>query len=285
MGAGKQQGPQFRVGEKVLAYHGAILYYARVMDLETMSVRGKLHIQYKIRYSGSAENSDEIVPQKRLLKNTEKNRKLKVMLDEDLVMEKSTQPTVESKPTPARNKQDVVVKGLKPCLETNITIPDELQLILRYVHDQYCKDLLIHLPCTPSLRKIFSYFSSYIQDKKASGMTPWETKQHIEALQELVAAFLTHSMLYRNERKIYAILHAKPSFSTLDTFGGAHLLRFFTMLPVVFSYTTTIQSPIENKASLIWILRNLIQFLAHHRHEYFNHPFIPLQQFLQQVKG
>ncbi|XP_012936275.1 mortality factor 4-like protein 1 [Aplysia californica] len=59
--------PKFQEGEKVLCYHGPLLYEAKCMRVETRE--GK--VQYMIHYNGWNKNWDEWVQESRVVKNNE----------------------------------------------------------------------------------------------------------------------------------------------------------------------------------------------------------------------
>ncbi|CAG5136316.1 unnamed protein product, partial [Candidula unifasciata] len=59
--------PKFQEGEKVLCYHGPLLYEAKCMKIEVKD--GK--VQYLIHYNGWNKNWDEWVQESRVVKNNE----------------------------------------------------------------------------------------------------------------------------------------------------------------------------------------------------------------------
>lgn len=64
--------PKFQEGEKVLCYHGSLLYEAKCLKVDTVRSGEFL---YFIHYNGWSKNWDEWVPLKRVLKLNEENLK------------------------------------------------------------------------------------------------------------------------------------------------------------------------------------------------------------------
>jgi len=59
--------PKFQEGEKVLCYHGPLLYEAKCIGLRTEDAK----VQYRIHYNGWNKNWDEWVQETRIVKNNE----------------------------------------------------------------------------------------------------------------------------------------------------------------------------------------------------------------------
>ncbi|GBN86987.1 Mortality factor 4-like protein 1 [Araneus ventricosus] len=80
--------PRFTEGEKVLCFHGPLLYEAKCLRAQ---IRDK-HMKYFIHYSGWNKNWDEWVPECRVLKYNEAN------LQKQKELEKTHKKVKKSKP-------------------------------------------------------------------------------------------------------------------------------------------------------------------------------------------
>merc|ERR1719356_2384972 len=64
-----EEQPRFLEGEKILCFHGPLIYEAKIQKVETKNKQTK----YFIHYHGWNKNWDEWVPEARMLKHGESN--------------------------------------------------------------------------------------------------------------------------------------------------------------------------------------------------------------------
>ncbi|BFY97680.1 hypothetical protein BsWGS_00720 [Bradybaena similaris] len=110
--------PKFQEGEKVLCYHGPLLYEAKCMKIEVKD--GK--VQYLIHYNGWNKNWDEWVQESRVVKNNEAGiQKQRELLKNHGALSKKTKTArklekelMKQQKTP---KDKVVVKEKEPAKE------------------------------------------------------------------------------------------------------------------------------------------------------------------------
>ncbi|CAG8610703.1 472_t:CDS:2, partial [Ambispora gerdemannii] len=95
----------FQDNEKVLCYHGPMLYAATVKEVNSQYVdaSGEAGLYYKIHYHGWNSRSDEWVPQNRILKMNEENMILQNTLQEEL---KNRPSAVAARANAAANQQE-----------------------------------------------------------------------------------------------------------------------------------------------------------------------------------
>ncbi|XP_049871502.1 mortality factor 4-like protein 1 [Pectinophora gossypiella] len=89
--------PKFAEGEKVLCFHGPLIYEAKCLK---SSVTKDKHVRYFIHYAGWNKNWDEWVPESRVLKYNETN----VQRQKEVQKTHSAQPT-KTKKTPAKGRK------------------------------------------------------------------------------------------------------------------------------------------------------------------------------------
>jgi len=101
-----EEQPRFLEGEKILCFHGPLIYEAKIQKVETKNKQTK----YFIHYHGWNKNWDEWVPEARMLKYTEMNKEKK----RDLV--KAQEATARSKKNAVKRKIDSPVPPSLPCV-------------------------------------------------------------------------------------------------------------------------------------------------------------------------
>ncbi|KAF2932469.1 hypothetical protein DAI22_04g000200 [Oryza sativa Japonica Group] len=106
--------PSFKEGERVLAYHGPLLYEAKVQKSENKEDEWRYHVHYL----GWSKSWDEWVTNDRLLKLTDENIRKQQELEKSQAVDKSVKSgrSAQHKPKDAKtDKEDtkIIVKGKK----------------------------------------------------------------------------------------------------------------------------------------------------------------------------
>lgn len=245
---------QFREGEKVLAYHGPLIYDTKIQKAEFRKKEWK----YFVHYLGWSKNWDEWVGADRLMKPTEDNLEKQKKLFKNQSGDKQTKGRVpagkqksvaekelktESKPLATRGKKrksDPVVEAKDsddPDHPLKISLPGTLKKQL--VDDwEFITQMgkLVKLPRSPSAEEILK---KYIDFKtKRDGILEDPLEEVLNGLRSYFNKALPAILLYPQERAQYA--SAVPEGSTISPssiYGAEHLLRLFVKLSELLVYT------------------------------------------------
>ncbi|KAM0882543.1 hypothetical protein ACQ4PT_032239 [Festuca glaucescens] len=251
---GKDSPAAFTEGERVLAYHGPLLYEAKVQKTENREDEWR----YFVHYLGWNKNWDEWVPSDRLLKYTEENIRKQQELTKNQAVDKTikTGRAAQNNPKGSNdaktNKEDTkgVVKGKKrknqlgnevaiiPKLEkerrsSESLLMSQFPLTLKkqLVDDwEFVTQLgkLVKLPRSPTVDDILKKYLEHRikKDNKISD-------SYAEITRGLRCYFdkaLPAMLLYKKEQKQYKE-EIKGDVSPSSVYGAEHLLRLFVKLP------------------------------------------------------
>ncbi|XP_044454821.1 protein MRG1 isoform X2 [Triticum aestivum] len=247
----------FTEGEKVLAYHGPLLYEAKVQKTENREDEWR----YFVHYLGWNKNWDEWVASDRLLKLTEENVRKQLELKNQ-----SGDKTVRTGGRSAHNpkgsndakadKEDTkgLVKGKKRKNQLGVEVAmipkhekerrsSESLLMSQFpvtlkkqlVDDwEFVTQLgkLVKLPRSPTVDDILTKYLEYRvkKDNKISDSCAEVTK----GLRCYFDKALPAMLLYKKEQKQYKE-EIKGDVSPSTVYGAEHLLRLFVKLPELLS--------------------------------------------------
>lgn len=282
-GSEKPEPGQFREGEKVLAYHGSLVYDTRIQKAEFR----KQEWQYFVHYLGWSKHWDEWVGSDRLMKPTERNLEKQKKLFNNQTGDKQTKGRVpagkqksaaekefkaERKPLAARGrkrKSDPVVESKdseEPDHPLKISLPGTLKKQL--VEDwEFITQMgkLVKLPRSPSAEEIIK---KYIDFKtKRDGAVEDSLVEVLNGLRSYFDKSLPAILLYPQERVQYAT--AVPQGSTItpsNIYGAEHLLRLFVKLSELLVYTNMEQ---EALTQLQQKLADFLKFLQRNQSNFF----------------
>ncbi|KAM0882541.1 hypothetical protein ACQ4PT_032239 [Festuca glaucescens] len=244
---GKDSPAAFTEGERVLAYHGPLLYEAKVQKTENREDEWR----YFVHYLGWNKNWDEWVPSDRLLKYTEENIRKQQELTKNQAVDKTikTGRAAQNNPKGSNdaktNKEDTkgVVKGKKRknqlgneekerrSSESLLMSQFPLTLKKQLVDDwEFVTQLgkLVKLPRSPTVDDILKKYLEHRikKDNKISD-------SYAEITRGLRCYFdkaLPAMLLYKKEQKQYKE-EIKGDVSPSSVYGAEHLLRLFVKLP------------------------------------------------------
>jgi mortality factor 4-like protein 1 len=264
--------PAFVPGDKVLAYHGPLLYVAKIMDVDLESEQPR----YFIHYEGWKRKWDEWVASDRLLPDTPDNQqKLKQLINEQKQKKaqaggaakkmKTTLATSETTtPLAATSNEgdnegddDAGIEEENPFEEAAIKIqlPEELKkLIVEDWENVTQRAMLVSLPRTPSVNDLFKAF---MNDGKRKNTVQQAMAQIVEGLSVYFDRALPLILLYKSERAQLASA-VEPGKRFSDVYGLEHLLRLFVRLPHLLAHADI------SEADLILLqarLQDLFKFL------------------------
>ncbi|KAL3634220.1 hypothetical protein CASFOL_021274 [Castilleja foliolosa] len=272
----------FRVGEKVLAFHGPCLYDAK----------------------GWKKHWDEWLDVTCLLKHTEENVQRQEELNKEHGMDKSAKPGRISQD---KTKSSIGVRGKKRERETiekgkgrvpseklvYIQIPANLkkQLVddhecithLGQVNYVCCKKNgfdaeLVKLPRSPSVFDILNKYFEY--RTKKDGMINETVAEIVEGLRCYFNKALPAMLLYKEERQQYEQV-ISDNITPSGVYGAEHLLRLFVKLPEMLSCM-----PIEKEtlAEVQLRLQDFLRFLKSNQSSFFQSNYQKSEGFVASVK-
>lgn len=273
---------QFKEGEKVLAYHGPLIYDTKIQRAEYQKKEWK----YFVHYLGWSKNWDEWVSADRLMKPTEANLEKQKKLFKNQTGDKQSKGRVpagkqksaaekeekktESKPTRGKKRKNDPVVEAKDSDENDqslkISLPGTLKKQL--VEDwEFITQMgkLVKLPRSPSAEEILK---KYIESKtKRDGAVEDSLVEVLNGLRSYFDKSLPAMLLYPQERAQYA--SAVPQGSTISPssiYGAEHLLRLFVKLSELLNYTN-----MEHEAltQLQQKLADFLKFLQRNQSSFF----------------
>ncbi|WWC72880.1 uncharacterized protein I206_106844 [Kwoniella pini CBS 10737] len=260
---------QFTNDEYVLAYHGPLLYEARIILAENWdennTLLGTVGPHYFIHYKGWKTTWDEWVPEQRLLKLNEAGfAKRRALLDAQA--KKNRPPSVAgsstASPAPASTakgkekggkKNDSKKRARESAVDTEaaflnrpevkIVIPEVLKLQLVDDWENVTKNnQLVTLPRKPNVRELLEEYRQYVNNtKKGQDRGPRATALLSEIISGITLYFdkaLGNNLLYRFERAQYVEQKRQNTDKPMsEIYGAEHLLRLFVNFGPFIAYT------------------------------------------------
>ncbi|GFP82595.1 chromatin modification-related protein eaf3 [Phtheirospermum japonicum] len=265
----------FRVGEKVLAFHGPCLYDAKVQ---------------KVEFHRDEWSWDEWLDVTCLLKHTDENVRKQEELNKEHGMEKSAKL---GRILHDKTKSSIGVRGKKrereiiekeECLApseklVNIQIPATLKKQL--VDDHECithLGQLVKLPRSPSVFDILNKYFDYRTRK--DGMIVETVAEIVKGLRCYFNKALPAMLLYKEERQQYEEVIA-DNVTPSGVYGAEHLLRLFVKLPEMLS---CMPIEIETLAELQLRLQDFLRFLQSNQSAFFQSNYQISEGFVAVVK-
>ncbi|TDH16850.1 hypothetical protein EPR50_G00002230 [Perca flavescens] len=289
--------PKFQEGERVLCFHGPLLYEAKCVKI---NIKDKL-IKYFIHYSGWNKNWDEWVPESRVLKYVDSNlakqkelqkanqdhyvegkmrglapsKKIAAVQQKnvDLKVKKAKQKTpgpgegTSSGETPQgprkkRARVDPTVESEEMFtnrVEVKVKIPEELKPWLVDDWDLITRQKqLFHLPAKKNIETVLEDYANYKKSKANSDNKEFAVNEVVAGIREYFNVMLGTQLLYKFERPQYAEIMAEhPDMPMSQVYGAPHLLRLFVRIGGMLAYT-----PLDEK-SLALLLSYLQDFLKY----------------------
>ncbi|KAG2650300.1 protein MRG1-like isoform X1 [Panicum virgatum] len=283
-GKGKDSAePSFKEGDRVLAYHGPLLYEAKVQRIENLDDAWR----YFVHYLGWNKNWDEWVANDRLLNLTDENVRKQQELEKNQVVDKSiksgrsTQHKLKGSNAEAKADKDdtkSLVKGKKrksqPGTEDKERRSSESLLVSQFpltlkkqlVDDwEYVTQMgkLVKLPRSPTVDEILKKYLEH-RAKKDSKIND----SYAEILKGLRCYFdkaLPAMLLYKKERDQYNE-EVKGDVSPSTVYGAEHLLRLFVKLPELLAFVNMEEDALNK---LQQKLLDILKFLQKNQSTFF----------------
>uniref|UniRef100_A0A667YSY9 Mortality factor 4-like protein 1 n=1 Tax=Myripristis murdjan TaxID=586833 RepID=A0A667YSY9_9TELE len=272
-------------GERVLCFHGPLLYEAKCVKI---NIKDK-QIKYFIHYSGWNKNWDEWVPESRVLKYVDSNLAKQKELQKANQAEPKLDHYVEGKmrgiapskkiaavqqknadlsgempqgPRKKRARVDPTVESEETFtnrVEVKVKIPEELKPWLVDDWDLITRQKqLFHLPAKKNIETVLEDYANYKKSKGNSDNKEYAVNEVVAGIREYFNVMLGTQLLYKFERPQYAeILADHPDTPMSQVYGAPHLLRLFVRIGAMLAYT-----PLDEK-SLALLLNYLQDFLKY----------------------
>uniref|UniRef100_A0A2K6LH75 Mortality factor 4-like protein 1 n=1 Tax=Rhinopithecus bieti TaxID=61621 RepID=A0A2K6LH75_RHIBE len=263
--------PKFQEGERVLCFHGPLLYEAKCVKV---AIKDK-QVKYFIHYSGWNKNWDEWVPESRVPKYVDTNLQKQRELQKAMKTKKNKQETpgngdggsTSETPQPPRKERaqvDPTVENEETFMnrvEVKVKIPEELKLWLVDDWDLITRQKqLFYLPAKKNVDSILEDYANY---KKSHGNTDnkeYAVNEVVAGIKEYFNVMLGTQLLYKFERPQYAkILADHPDAPMSQVYGAPHLLRLFVRIGAMLAYTSLDE---KSLALLLNYLHDFLKYLA-----------------------
>jgi len=258
------KGAKFHDSERVLCFHGPLLYEAKCMKSE---LRDKI-VYYLIHYNGWNKHWDEWVLEQRVLKYNAANlqRQAELLQQQNKDKSKRSKPaklmnrdkdkqysrkseTISSSPAESKRKRVALAvdsdtideteeeKEIEEKMEAKIEVPSTLRAIL-YEDSQNItkKSLLCKLPADKSVEDLLNDF---IEHERQEGGYTNHWNEFAFGIKAFFDQILNTRCLYGEERQQYSKLVSENENKSLSKlYGGVHLLRFFIKVGPLLTYTS-----------------------------------------------
>ncbi|CDR36880.1 CYFA0S01e05270g1_1 [Cyberlindnera fabianii] len=294
------------VNSKCLAYHGPLLYEAKVLKVrepgaamaQTKEGNEPIKLEeipeeiqdkklYFIHYRGWKSSWDEWVDSTRLRDFTVENLRLQKELKKAAlsatssvsatgkrtidVSKSSHSGGINSKTSRKKDEMDMQSEDeylKRP--EINLVIPDPLKSLLVDDWEMVTKDhQLLHLPAKPTVDEILNMYRRANVKKHATSTESDIEQEFLSGLKIYFNRCLGNILLYRFERKQFLDLdnnYKLKDRQLSQIYGAEHLLRLLVSLPALVAQTTMEQQSI---GVLKDHLEQFLQFLNDNKKELF----------------
>lgn len=289
-----------RIGGKVLAYHGPLIYEAKILKIHEKNKTFVENLEGKhepvedsrlpeelynvtacfVHYKGWKPKWDEWVPPERLLEFSEANLQVQKELKEISRPKAKTKTKNEVHPTsngkhgtaPLVQQQQPSTKrkrGDHKHAEVTIEIKPQLKYILVDDWEFITKDRkVVDLPSTFPVSTILLEYRDDLKARDTARIPMDVADEFLRGIKLYFNNTLSLLLLYKFERLQYSNLLKErgADFLASDVYGVEHLLRLFVTLPGLIAQTTMDAVSVrvmldESKKILDFIYANLSKYL------------------------
>lgn len=256
---------KFADGEKVLCYHGPLLYEAKV------SKTREKNPQFFIHYGGWNKTWDEWVPESRLIKHNEaglqKQKELQALHpDKKRPTKKRERPRRDIETVGSRRKRtrqehaESATREMSADQDIKVELPGELRKWLVDDWDLVTKQKqLVRIPKKVTVVDILAKYTEHVESSDPEKSKGGQIQEVCDGIREYFNAMLGSQLLYKFERLQYAeILEAHKDKQMAELYGVEHLLRLFVRLGPMLSHTPMDE---ESVALLLSHIQDFVSYL------------------------
>ncbi|KAJ2136391.1 Esa1p-associated factor [Coemansia sp. RSA 678] len=254
----------FRSNERILCFHGPLLYEAKVVKAEmwdgTDPDAPEPGPHYFVHYKGWKQTWDEWVDESRALKFNEENlakqkalrvAALQASKKRTLVVPAKHSARVESESESQRSRKRVREQSVEKTeeqevsrsVEVKIPIPNALKAQLVDDWERVTKDrLLVPVPRSPTVAQMLDQYQEHRRTSKDKRRPLRHDNEIVDEIIDGLKVYfdkaLGNILLYRFERYQYKqMLEQFPERNPAEIYGCEHLLRLFVQLPNLIMHT------------------------------------------------
>ncbi|XP_062499587.1 mortality factor 4-like protein 1 [Corticium candelabrum] len=270
---------KFQDGEKVLCYHGPLIYEAKCMKTQSGKEKDvEKGTKFLIHYNGWKKSWDEWVSEDRVLKYTDTNLQKQKELKQqhrNEVKEKRGKRKLETKgpkregeglPRRKRGRFGVVIGALHSRIEMRVNIPEGLKQCLLLDWEFVTKQKqVVKLPSAMPVDRILAKYVERNNENEKKSIIQEATL----GIRDYFNVLLGTRLLFESERPQFDELLAKhhdTSTQMSSIYGAEHLLRLFVQLGSSLSYTVVDE---DSATMLLSHLHNFLQFMQENISELF----------------
>ncbi|KAA8901394.1 MRG-domain-containing protein [Sphaerosporella brunnea] len=301
--AASQKPVTYDVQERVLCFHGPMLYEAKVLEIRKPEDK-KEPPEYKVHYKGWKNTWDEFVPADRLRKMNEENLRMQKELNENTKGAKGSGGKVGSNSnvgaTPSGGKggrlnakagsedlpNTIPARGQKRGREmeiekeedflkrhdVRIAVPDVLKALLVDDWENVTKNqMLVPLPRDPTVSEILETYKNSSSKKRPGSAEADIFDEILAGLKLYFDKSLGTILLYRFERQQYLeIKKEHPTKEPSEIYGAEHLLRLCVSMPELLAHTNMDS---QAMAKLRDHIEDFVKFLAKEPNRWIASPY------------
>ncbi|KAJ2498236.1 Esa1p-associated factor [Coemansia sp. RSA 1972] len=254
----------FRSNERILCFHGPLLYEAKVVKAEmwdgTDPDAPEPGPHYFVHYKGWKQTWDEWVDESRALKFNEENlakqkalrvAALQASKKRTIVVPAKHSARVESESESQRSRKRVREQSVEKTeeqevsrsIEVKIPIPNALKAQLVDDWERVTKDrLLVPVPRSPTVAQMLDQYQEHRRTSKDKRRPLRHDNEIVDEIIDGLKVYfdkaLGNILLYRFERYQYKqVLEQFPERNPAEIYGCEHLLRLFVQLPNLIMHT------------------------------------------------
>ncbi|KAF8539902.1 MRG-domain-containing protein [Trichophaea hybrida] len=282
----------YDVQERVLCFHGPMLYEAKVLEVRKPEDK-KEQPEYKVHYKGWKNTWDEFVPADRLRKMNEENLRMQKELNDNSKPSKgkpnagsgdgkknklNSKAGSEDLPGPIRchhRGREMEIEKEEDYMkrhDVKIAIPDLLKAYLVDDWENVTKNQqLVPLPREPTVAQILDKYRAGVPKKRSGSAEADIFDEIVAGLKLYFDKSLGTILLYRFERQQYLeIKKEHPGKEPSEIYGAEHLLRLCVSMPELLAHTNMDSQAMSKLRDHI---EEFVKFLAKNPEQYIASPY------------
>lgn len=256
---------QFENGQEVLAYHGPLIYEAKVSERVIKdSLEGSCKLKlYLLHYSGWNSHWDEWVAESRVMPINDETLGLQKERIKEFQRAHKRKQAGEN--TLAKKQKTVGEDSSLADVREALRLPHSMKLKLLEDWERITRERkLVPLPRAPSIAVLLDDF---LQAKAKRSSHERLYGEVVDGMKSYFNQALSPLLLYKYERKQFRDLkEAQKAQPLAEIYGAEHLLRLYVKLPELLAQCRMQR---EHMTVLVSKLVELLKFLQANKSKYF----------------